>query len=105
MSNKAEIRDNLKRKGGNWLGMAREYMKWKVPRGDVLCWGCDEPVTVPFRLLEEIALESAVGVLYEYDINTLLQELKRVKIQSNSYAKRLVLEGHDDVRWEVTGEL
>ena len=29
-------------------------------------------------------------------------EINRLKITCNSYAKRLVNEGHDDVEWELT---
>jgi len=30
-----------------------------------------------------------------------MDEIERLKIKCNSYAKRLVLEGYDDVVWEV----
>jgi hypothetical protein len=33
------------------------------------------------------------------------RQIYNLKVKSNSYAKRLVLDGHDDVTWETTDRL
>lgn len=54
------------RKGGMWLSSSREWMKSNVPRGDTLTWGSSEPVSIPFRKLEDLALRSANAAVNEF---------------------------------------
>jgi len=50
----------------------------------------------PLSIGDKIILE-----LYE-EIENLNKEIYRLKVKANTYASKLVLEGFDDVEWEVT---
>ena len=39
---------------------------------------------------------------YRKDLFAYEMEVNRLKVKCNSYAKRLVNDGYDDVKWEVT---
>jgi hypothetical protein len=56
---------NLMKKGGKWLGAARSWIQWNIPRGDSVTWGSDETVTVSIRQLEELAADVAAAVINE----------------------------------------
>lgn len=58
------VRQELAR-GGAWLGSAREWMQSNVKYGDTLTWGSDELIHIPFRKLEELAMEAAVAAVEE----------------------------------------
>lgn len=49
--------------GGDWLRAARTWMQSNVPRGDTLCWGDRQPVTVPFAVLEDLARTVAIAAV------------------------------------------
>lgn len=53
------------RQGGEWLSRARRWMQSNVPSGDILEWGSGEQVTIPFRKLEDLALQVAVAAVIE----------------------------------------
>lgn len=58
------IRESLRR-GGKWLGKAREWMQSNVRNGDTMTWGEETPVSVTFADLERLAFEAAVGATIE----------------------------------------
>lgn len=63
--NYLEIRQRLEKKGGNWIGNARNWMQRKIRRGDTLSWDSYEDVTVAFRDLQDLALEAAIGAIQD----------------------------------------
>jgi hypothetical protein len=62
MDDYIEVRNEIA-KGGDWLRAARTWMQSNVPRGDMLCWGDQQPVTVPFAALEDLARAVAVAAV------------------------------------------
>lgn len=47
--------------GGQWLSAARWWLQRNILRGDTLPWDSDEMVSVPFRMLEGLALTVATA--------------------------------------------
>ena len=55
-----EVEEDLRR-GGSWLGAARNWLKWHV--SDTLQWDSPNFATIPFRRFEEFAREVAVAAV------------------------------------------
>jgi hypothetical protein len=53
----------LMRSGGKWLGAARSYLQWHVPRGDSVTWASNDTVTMTVKQIEEMASEIAAAAL------------------------------------------
>lgn len=53
------------REGGEWLGAARNWIKWNVPRGDQLKWGSDERVSLRVNQIEELTAHAAAAAVLE----------------------------------------
>jgi hypothetical protein len=61
-----ELRTELTKNGGEWIGRAREWMQWNIRGGDVLPWSSTEAVSVSFCDLQELAREAAIGALLDH---------------------------------------
>lgn len=55
----------LLQKGGNWLGALREWIKWRVVRGEYITWGSNEPLNVTSKMVEEAASQVAEAAMRE----------------------------------------
>lgn len=60
-----EIEEELRRRGGTWIGNVRNWLKWNVRDGSLLPWSSQEEVGLRFCELEEIARTAAVGALVD----------------------------------------
>lgn len=71
------------RKGGAWLGAARNWLLWHKDTGGRLTWGSDEAVQMTVRDCEEIALHAATAErercakVVEFPIPSLLEAAKK----------------------------
>lgn len=61
---KLHIYEELKG-GGEWLGAARSWMQGNIQRGDTICWGSGDLVSIPFCKLEEFARHVAIAAVDE----------------------------------------
>ena len=69
----------LLRKGGRWLGTARNWLQWNTRNGDVVRWGSGTAIQPPMtaRQVEELAAFVA-NTVYE-DCGTHQEELGRLR--------------------------
>lgn len=68
-------------KGGDWLRAARTWMQSNVPRGDMICWGDRQPVTVPFAALEDLARAAATAAVLAERRKKLHDEALRLAVE------------------------
>lgn len=55
----------LLRKGGEWLGAARNWLKWHTRNGDQVTWGSHDVIEPPFTVakIEDLAAEVAAAAM------------------------------------------
>lgn len=44
----------LLKKGGRWLGAARNYIQWNLPKGDSVTWGSKQHIDITAFQIEEL---------------------------------------------------
>ena len=76
---------DLKRKGGNWLGAAREWMQWKKINGSDVTWNSDDELrpTMTVRDVEDLAAHVAAAVMNDMPNNMLTVSGGREKTNDN----------------------
>lgn len=57
---------DLLRKGGDWLGALRNWIKWNVHGGDCVTWGSDQSIPMTVVKLEEAGAYVAAKVMNDY---------------------------------------
>lgn len=69
---------DLMKEGGKWLAQARDFLQRRVPGGEDLIWGSEEPVRITVRQIEEMAAEVAARAINEHlDDQKELKEILR----------------------------
>lgn len=62
-----KILEEMKTRGGKWLGAARSWMQWHTHNGDRVTWSSDE-VLVPnltVKDVEDVAVHAAAAARHE----------------------------------------
>lgn len=72
-------KNELKSRGGKWLGAARSWIQWNCLNGDVVTWGSDDLLMfrtgrITVRHIEDLAAEVAAAAIQEYEEKRLIDE-------------------------------
>lgn len=59
------IQEELRTRGGDWIGRARRWMQSHIHQGSHLTWNSTERVSVAFCDLQDLALAAATGAIYQ----------------------------------------
>jgi hypothetical protein len=86
----------LLQKGGEWLGAARNWLKWHTLNGDRLTWGSNDQVEPPFTvaMIEGLAADVAVAAMRPQPTEKLVETclLARWRAESELASARAEIE-------------